>query len=59
LSPALFGLVLDVSNPGSQGQPLVWGWSFVLLGLGALVGPVSMYFLRRLPESVKMGDGRK
>ena len=59
LSPALFGLVLDLSAPGLEGQPLVWGWSFVLLGLGALVGPISMCFLRRLPESVKMGDGKK
>jgi len=59
ISPALFGLVLDISAPGLEGQSLVWGWSFVLLGLGALVGPVSMYLLRRLPESVKMGDGRR
>ena len=59
LSPALFGLVLDISNPSSEAQPPVWGWSFVLLGMGALVGPMAMYFLRRLPESVRMGDGRK
>jgi len=59
LSPALFGLVLDLSAPGLEGQPPVWGWSFVLLGLGALVGPISMCFLRRLPESVRMGDGKK
>ncbi len=59
LSPALFGLVLDISAPDLEGQYLVWGWSFVLLGLGALIGPISMYFLRRLPESIKMGDGRK
>jgi len=59
LSPALFGLVLDISAPGVEGQSLVWGWSFGLLGLGALVGPVSMYFLRRLPESVRIGDGKK
>jgi len=59
LSPALFGLVLDLSAPGLGGQPPVWGWSFVLLGLGALVGPISMCFLRRLPESVRMGDGKK
>jgi MFS family permease len=59
LSPALFGLILDLSNPGSEGQPVVWGWSFMMLGIGALMGPMAMYFLRRLPESVKMGDGRK
>jgi len=61
LSPALFGLVLDVSNPGlaADGQFQVWGWSFGLLGLGAMVGPGAMYFLRKCPESVKMTGGRK
>jgi len=59
LSPALFGLVLDISNPGFDGQFRVWGWSFGLLGLGAMVGPGAMYFLRKLPESVKMAGGKK
>jgi len=59
LSPALFGLVLDIAAPGVEGQPLVWGWSFGLLGLGALVGPISMYFLRKLPEVANMGGGRR
>jgi len=59
LSPALFGLVLDVTNPGIAGEFQVWGWSFGLLGLGALIGPVAMYFLRRLSESLKMAGGKK
>lgn len=59
LSPALFGLVLDISNPALNGQFRVWGWSFGLLGLGALVGPVAMYFLRKLPASVKMACGKR
>lgn len=59
LSPALFGLLLDVSNPGLEGKFQVWGWSFALLGLGALIGPVAMYFLRRLSESMKMAGGKK
>jgi len=59
LSPALFGLVLDVSNPGIEGEFQVWGWSFGLLGVGALIGPVAMYFLRRLSESTKMAGGKK
>jgi MFS family permease len=59
LSPALFGLVLDITSPGVGGQSQVWGWSFALLGLGALVGPIAMYYLRRLPESVRMAGGKK
>ncbi len=59
LSPALFGLVLDLSNHSLEGQFRVWGWSFGLLGLGALLGPVAMYFLRRQSESVKMANGSK
>lgn len=59
LSPALFGLVLDVANPGLKGEFQVWGWSFVLLGLGALIGPVAMYFLRRQSEAQKMAGGKK
>jgi len=59
LSPALFGLVLDISNPGLESQFRIWGWSFGLLGLGAMVGPAAMYLLRKLPESIRMAGGRK
>jgi MFS family permease len=59
LSPVLFGLVLDLSNPGSYGQFRIWGWSFGLLGIGTLAGPIAMYFLRKLPGSAKMAGGRK
>jgi hypothetical protein len=51
--------VLDVANPGLEGEFQVWGWSFVLLGLGALIGPVAMYFLRRQSEAKKMAGGKK
>ena len=59
LSPALFGLVLDIASSGFGGRLRVWGWSFVLLGVGAMVGPIAMYFLRKLPESVKMVGGKR
>lgn len=59
ISPALFGLVLDISNPGLGGDFQVWGWSFGLLGLGALIGPIAMYYLSRLDESVKMAGGKR
>ena len=59
LSPALFGLVLDIASSGFGGRLRVWGWSFVLLGVGAMVGPIAMYFLRKLPDSAKMVGGKR
>jgi len=61
-SPAVFGWVLDVSNPartGAQGgMPLVWGWAFGVLGVGALIGPLALAIARRLPTSTKMAGGK-
>jgi len=63
LVPTLFGLVLDLTNPGPGENPLPylpnWGWAFSLLGLGALIGPWAMLKLRTLPESGKMAGGKK
>jgi MFS family permease len=60
-SPAVFGLVLDWTNP-----PLVpgalhgsWGWAFGSLGLGGSVGVLAMAVLRRHPESSRMAGGRR
>ncbi|MCJ7494981.1 MAG: MFS transporter [Deltaproteobacteria bacterium] len=63
LAPTLFGLILDLTNPG-QGEKVLgylpnWGWAFSMLGLVALVGPWTMFKLRALPESVKMAGGKK
>lgn len=59
VSPAVFGLILDVTNPGGAGAaPAVWGWAFVCLGLGALVGPLAIAALRVLPEGKSMGGGK-
>ncbi len=59
ISPAVFGIVLDATNPGAAGSaPTLWGWAFVSLGLGAIVGPVAIFALRRLPEGRAMGGGR-
>ena len=61
-SPAVFGWVLDLSNPartsGPGGMPLVWGWAFGVLGVGALVGPLALAIARRLPTSAKMAGGK-
>jgi len=62
-SPTVFGWVLDRTNPGVPenpgSMPLTWGWAFGVLGVGALVGPVLLAVVRRLPESAKMAAGRQ
>ncbi len=63
LVPTVFGLVLDLTNPGPgeivSGYLPHWGWAFSMLGLGALIGPWAMFKLRALPESRKMAGGKK
>ena len=50
VSIALFGVIVDRAG---------WGMAFIILGLGALVGPLAMVWLRRLPASNKMAGGRR
>jgi hypothetical protein len=52
ISPIVFGLILDLINPPdalrSYGYFPNWGWAFVMLGGGGLVGPLIMRRLKRL-----------
>jgi MFS family permease len=57
-SPTVFGWVLDWTNSGRSGAPTNWGWAFLMLGLGALVGPLALTIVRRLPESERMAAGK-
>jgi len=61
VSPPVFGWVLGLANPGVVGsaQFRVWGWSFAVLAVGALVGIAAMYFLRRCRESLAMSGGKR
>lgn len=60
ISPALFGLVLDYTQGGTSGASLMaWGLAFSSLGVGALLGPLAILWLRRLPESTSMAGGRR
>jgi MFS family permease len=63
VSPTIFGWILDRTNPmatGPQaGPPLVWGWAFGILGVGALVGPAVLAVVRRLPASAQMAGGKR
>jgi MFS family permease len=59
VSPTVFGWVLDWTNPSQGNNPSEWGWAFVILGLGALVGPAVLMIVRRLPESTRMAAGKR
>jgi len=47
LSPIVFGYVLDLTNPPDAltrfGYVPNWGWAFMLLGIGALMGPLAIW----------------
>ncbi|NCB42309.1 MAG: MFS transporter [Clostridia bacterium] len=48
ISPYIFGVVLESTNLGLQDatQATHWGLPFVILGLGALMAPISMLLLK-------------
>ncbi len=50
LSPVVFGAVLDLTNPAARvaaaGYTPLWGPAFMVLGLGALCGPLAMRLIR-------------
>lgn len=61
IAPTVFGWTLDSFRgwqpfPGISGE---WGLAFSCLGVGALAGPVCMWFLRQQPESIKMAGGKR
>jgi MFS family permease len=47
LSPIVFGYILDLTNPSDAlaryGYVPNWGWAFVMLGIGGLVGPLVIW----------------
>ena len=62
-SPMVFGLILDKTNATvsstQSALPTVWGWSFGILGLGALIGPIVLTIVRRFPASAQMAGGKR
>jgi len=60
LSPFIFGKVLDKMNLGIKDATLAthWGIPFLILGAGALLAPVSIFILRRLPQAKLMSNGK-
>jgi MFS family permease len=57
ISPILFGYVLDLTNPADAltrfGYVPNWGWAFVILGLGGLMGPLIIWRLKREARALK------
>ncbi|MCX8118644.1 MAG: MFS transporter [Desulfobacterota bacterium] len=53
LSPIAFGFVLDLTNPAEAavrtGYVANWGWAFMVLGLGAMIGPFLLWPLKQKP----------
>jgi MFS family permease len=51
LSPIAFGYILDLTNPADAltrfGYVPHWGWAFMVLGLGGLVGPLIISRLKK------------
>ncbi len=48
VSPVVFGWALDVAGGGkASGDALVWGFAWATLGLGAVLGPVATWKLRK------------
>lgn len=60
LSPAAFGAILSWANGGVADATLAKSWTlpFAILGLGAVLAPVSMVLLRRVKEARLMSGGR-
>jgi len=60
ISPWAFGLVLDwARGPGLYSQRLAFGLAFSMLGLGGMLCPLAVAWLRRLPESARMAGGMR
>ncbi len=57
VSPWVFGVVLDAAREGSPAGSWAWGLAWSTLGVGALLGPLVTWRLRRLPEAEKMAGG--
>lgn len=60
VSPWTFGLVLDWARGGPlQSESWAWGLAWTSLGIGALLGPLMTWHLRRMPEATRMAGGKR
>ncbi|NWF92131.1 MAG: MFS transporter [Syntrophaceae bacterium] len=51
LSPIAFGYILDITNPAGAldrlGYVPNWGWAFMSLGIGVLLGPLAVWRIKK------------
>ncbi len=54
VAPVVFGKLLQIYNPGIKevSNATNWSMSFLVLGIGALVAPLAMLWLLRIPQSI-------
>jgi MFS family permease len=58
ISPLVFGWVLDLYGGGAA-SVAGWGWAFSALGVGGVLGLLSMLWLRTMPESRRLAGGKR
>jgi MFS family permease len=58
IAPFVFGGVLDLYG-GRNASVAGWGWAFSVLGVGGVLGLLSMLWLRTMPESSRLAGGKR
>lgn len=57
ISPSVFGMVLD--HFGGRSEAAGWGWGFSVLGVGGVLGLLTILWLRALPEARRLAGGKR
>jgi MFS family permease len=58
IAPLVFGWVLDLYG-GHTASVAGWGWAFSVLGVGGVLGLLSMLWLRTMPEASRLAGGKR
>jgi MFS family permease len=58
IAPLVFGWVLDLYG-GQNASVAGWGWAFSALGVGGVLGLLSMLWLRTMPEARRLAGGKR
>ena len=59
IAPLAFGYILQKFNgPVNSINATVWGPSFIMLGVGALIAPIMAMATRKVPQAKLMAGGK-